>query len=110
MPVAYQSYLGGMRILVPQDMPGPKLPLFHVYACLFTRRDGTFHWALAIPQGDGSIVHKLHATNDDGGWRYECVNHTVVTSITMCVATKIGESSSLTCILLVLLYTNHTHH
>ncbi|KAI0717541.1 hypothetical protein C8T65DRAFT_737873 [Cerioporus squamosus] len=71
-------------------MPGPKLPTSRIYACLFARRNRTFHWVLAIPHNNGETMYKFHATEDHNGWHYECANHMIVSSITICAAVQIS--------------------
>ncbi|OCH95366.1 hypothetical protein OBBRIDRAFT_883924 [Obba rivulosa] len=70
-------------------MPGPSVPLGGLYACLFSRADGTFHWTLVLPQ-DATTVHKFHATNLQGGWRFERVPDRLAQSPNACVVVRLG--------------------
>jgi len=70
-------------------MPGPNIPLGGVYACLFSRADGSFHWSIVLPQ-DVALVHKFHATNLEGGWRFERVPDKLAQSLNACVVVRLG--------------------
>ncbi|KAH9830498.1 uncharacterized protein C8Q71DRAFT_368342 [Rhodofomes roseus] len=74
---------------------GPTIPIGGIYAGLFSRRDGTFHWTVMVPLND-TVCEKFHATEDSNGWRYEHTPHTVVTSRTACVVVKIAQLNNLT--------------
>ncbi|KAI0093263.1 hypothetical protein BDY19DRAFT_922981 [Irpex rosettiformis] len=64
-----------------------------IYATLFLRGDGTFHWAICVSVDDSNAT-KMHVTNLSGGWVYEKIMDSIVKSQTACVAVKIGELSS----------------
>ena len=47
----------------------PPLTPNGIYAALYWRADGKYHWALIV--ADSSVSgKKLHATNVEGPWRY----------------------------------------
>ncbi|GBE80526.1 hypothetical protein SCP_0302410 [Sparassis crispa] len=75
-------------------MPGPTVPPGGIYAGLFRRGDGTFHWTIIISQDAGHVVNKFHATEDSRGWRFEYSLHTIVRSVSACAVVKIGTLSS----------------
>ncbi|EMD34050.1 hypothetical protein CERSUDRAFT_97974 [Gelatoporia subvermispora B] len=72
-------------------MPGPPIPLGALYACLFSRGDGTFHWSLVLPQSP-SLVHKFHATNLQGGWHFERVPDKLAQSVNACCVVKLAPA------------------
>lgn len=84
-------------------MSKPPLPVGSIACALFSRGDGTFHWALVIPTDTKNVV-KLHATNIQGPWVYEKVNHALDKSVKLCVVVKIGASIAVshvpTCLIL----------
>ncbi|KAI0784703.1 hypothetical protein C8Q75DRAFT_723927 [Abortiporus biennis] len=65
------------------------IPLGNIYACLFSRGDGTFHWAIVIPKLDGECM-KYHAVSDDKPWRYVCASDNLQKDIRVCVVVKLG--------------------
>ena len=69
----------------------PSLPIGSIFYALFSRGDGSFHWALVFPINK-KIGVKMHATNTTGAWVFEAVEHDLIKSYSLCVLVKIGAS------------------
>ncbi|KAG8763092.1 hypothetical protein FRC15_008161, partial [Serendipita sp. 397] len=70
----------------------------NIYGCLFTRGDGTFHYALGVDNGTPKdtrlTLQKLHVTNPAGGWIFETKEMVLRKGDiygTCCVVLKIGK-------------------
>ncbi|THH30614.1 hypothetical protein EUX98_g3586 [Antrodiella citrinella] len=63
-----------------------------LYAVLFSRGDGTFHWTICAAVDERTAM-KMHATNTLA-WVYEQKMHDILESVSACVAVKIGKLSS----------------
>ena len=75
------------------QVPSQSLPIGGTIFCaLFSRGDGSFHWALVVPINQ-RIGMKMHATNVTGAWVFTATEHDLLKSKTLCVLVKIGASS-----------------
>lgn len=81
-----------------QARQNPELPWYTICIALYSRGDGTFHWAIVVPL-DSYVAAKFHATNRgsyENGWapfRLKTMDETLATSQNACVVLKIGEST-----------------
>ncbi|KAM5544230.1 hypothetical protein V8D89_001890 [Ganoderma adspersum] len=60
---------------------------------LFSRANGTFHWAIVIPSNNSDHAEILHANNPveaGGRWSFQRKTHDVYASRTACIIVKIG--------------------
>lgn len=76
-----------------------RAPADSICAVLFSRGDGSFHWAIAIPSNNSQSAELLHANNLYALWSFERRTHNVYQSKSACVIVKIG--AFLECLLTV---------
>ena len=64
-----------------------------LYYALYSRGDGTFHWAIARAI-DARTFNKMHAKNTAGPWIFErIIEKTSAQPNTICIMVEIGKYS-----------------
>ncbi|PIL25237.1 hypothetical protein GSI_13126 [Ganoderma sinense ZZ0214-1] len=75
-------------------MSSSTLSATDICCVLFSRGDGSFHWAIVVPSSTSNMADVFHARNPEGFWEFEQTKVDVSNSKHVCVVVKIGTVTS----------------